>query len=291
MAARRESPQNISGRLRQVEVSWRLRGAGPRVPERWSKETPEASSVQSPRVSEGPCIPEPSGSCPGPHGSIPSVPSVPLSSVSSFLPSLPPSFFPSLLFSSSYSKHRAAPCSPSLVRAGDLWFCLAGNGPVLLCGSSSPGFHYLSSLHQTEGSPSHRCSPPPQIRVPQNQRCMSHSEGLPQGKGAGGPVPPTAEVCSDKSVWGERPSLSPDPQFLKAEQFPHSSRLLQPRTSAWRPCQAGRAGNQAAVLGWGRGCEPGSQLVEPGGAAFPGEALRPRGTGASEAQATQQGRG
>lgn len=48
---------------------------------------------------------------------------------------------------------------------------------------------------------------------------------------------------------------------------------------------------QAAVLGWGRGCGPGSQLLEPGGEAFPGEELRPREAGASEAPATQQGRG
>lgn len=105
---------------------------------------------------------------------------------------------------------------------------------------------------------------------------MFPSEGHPQGR-AGGPVLPAAEVCSDKSVWGEHTNLSPNSQFLKAKKFPPSSRLLpsqEPQSGG--PAKLAELGTQATAPEAGERVRTRSQMLEPGEEAFAGEELRPR---------------
>lgn len=178
---------------------------------------PETSSIQSFRV-KFPASCQPSGSFPGPHSSILS-PLSPPALVSFLLPSLSPFLPPALPFSPSLSppfplfsffpfffffhlfKEWSGYFQPSLSKCwrsrGSVWlgivslFCCVD--PALWI----PSVFQLS--HQTQGSPGQGSSSPLRLGLPEQALCVL-LRGHPQGRVAGGPVPPCSigvlgQVC------------------------------------------------------------------------------------------------
>lgn len=132
-----------------------------------------------------------SGSCPGPHSSLPSVPLSPPALVSSLS-----SYFPLPFSTFIYPKNRSPALGKCCASPGSVWLVVVSLfhhvEPALWASSVS------SLSHQTEGSPGQGCSPPilglPRARA----ACFGHDAFLPLCPRP--PPPPPGTMVAERAV-------------------------------------------------------------------------------------------